>query len=243
MKISVLVPYRRDEGRRDELWRWVYPRILIVLGHHHEPHFVFADDAGDDPVLFNRPQALNRAARRTDGNVILIADADTTFDDPAPLIKAIEMTSRDGVWRMPQTYTQLTRDGTDLFMAGSTLEEIGPDGVLWEGSAVSWSGLVVIPREAWDLVAGGDERYVGWGADDVALGLALDTLYGPHERYPGGAVHLWHGRDEQNTGGHRNSRAQNALTEEYERAAGDLERMGRLVQEKREYGAAGRGRK
>lgn len=232
MKISVLVPYRRDDGRRDRLWTWVYPRLLLALQAHHEPHFVIADDARADPELFNRPQALNRAARRTNAGVILIADADTTFTSPLELVDAIEQTARDGIWRMPQRYTQLTEDGTDLFMAGRTLDEIGPDGVTWEGDGVCWSGLVVIPREAWDIVRGGDERYVGWGADDVALGQALDTLYGQHERWDGNAVHLWHPRDDQNKGWHRNSVAQRELTERYDAAAGDLAKMGELILEK-----------
>lgn len=237
MKVSVLVPFRTDEGRRDALRDLVASRTHYALdaaGIDHE--IVVSDDRRANHDLFNRGQAINLAARDATGDVLVIHDADTTYDSADAFARAVESTLSDRKWRLPTVYAQLTEAATDPVLQGrfpreETLEHAGQ--TEWVGVGICWSGLVIVPREAFELVGGGDERYIGWGADDVALGLALDALYGRHVRYPGAAIHLWHPRGTQENGWHRNNVAQRKLTERYQAAADDPAEMLELVAGKR----------
>lgn len=229
MTVSIIVPYRA-EPVREPLWEfaermlrasWVDPEIIVV------------DDDHENDGLFNRPRAINRARKVATGDVLLIADADTVPDSIASLVTAVEATQRDRQWRLPQDYLMLNERGTRLVMAGVRMRHlVEAESVQWHGEGICWSGLVIIPVEAFDAVGGFDERYQGWGADDVAMALSLITLYAPPVRYPGAALHLYHERDEQNRGGHRFSGAQNFLTWRYEQAANDADAMRGLLKER-----------
>lgn len=229
--LSVLVPYRSDGGLRDELWEFVQRRLAHVLPG---AEVIVSDDRHENAELFNRPQALNAAARLANGDLFLIADADTTVSSPTLLREAIQATREDGRWRLPVTYQQLTQTASDAFKhagpSSDLLVDVDGRDFEWEGE--SWSGLMVVPAEAYWTAGGSDERYIGWGADDAALGIALDTIYGAHVRFPAAAVHLWHERDKQNRGWHRNSIAQRQLTERYIAAAGDRDAMTALIGER-----------
>jgi 23S rRNA A2030 N6-methylase RlmJ len=37
-----------------------------------------------------------------------------------------------------------------------------------------------------------DERFVGWGGEDISFMIAVDTLYAPHRTTRNGVLHLWH---------------------------------------------------
>ena len=54
------------------------------------------------------------------------------------------------------------------------------------------SSCVVIPRSVWEITGGFDERFVGWGQEDVAFIQAARLLVGPIERVDGFVWHLWH---------------------------------------------------
>jgi hypothetical protein len=135
---------------------------------------------------------------------------------------------------------QLTEEATRRRLSGEAYGETPVADISWVGDQVSWSGIVVVPREAFYLVGGYDERYEGWGADDIAFGLSLETLYGPHLRYPGEAIHLWHPRGIQERGLHANGNDGRNLTRRYIRAAGNRVKMRALIVEKKEYCGAPR---
>lgn len=233
MIVSVLIPYRPDVGSaRERLAEFTIARLRDYLPV--KTQVVVIDDYREHGDLFNHGQAINRAAEIATGDVLLIADADTTFGQPAEILTALHATGEDRLWRLPQRYVQLSKDATLRVLAGQSLTSLNEDDDFeWVGDRISWSGLVVVPREAFERVGGADERYVGHGADDVAFGLALETLYGPHERFEGTAVHLWHPRGEQELDLHEYGVEQLDLTYRYMDAAGNQELMTELVSGKR----------
>jgi hypothetical protein len=51
-----------------------------------------------------------------------------------------------------------------------------------------------VSREAFETVGGLDERFRGWGSEDVAFAESLTTLFSPPQIVRGDCVHLNHAR-------------------------------------------------
>lgn len=51
-----------------------------------------------------------------------------------------------------------------------------PEDGVRERNLTSVSGVVVVPRAGWVAVHGQDERFLGWGYEDIAFQHALDTI-------------------------------------------------------------------
>jgi hypothetical protein len=196
VRTVLLVPRRDDNGWRDSVWlyckkRWAQyaPDIPIYEGYHT-----------DGP--FNRSMAINTAAA--------LADIDGRWDtavviDSDVLIKmglfrrAIETAEQTG----RVTWGHRRWRGIGEEWAGHVVSkkiDLGPDldgmdmDVLVERTnPISWSCCVAIPRRVWDDLGGFDERFIGWGFEDMAFQSAVCGLYG-WERIEGDVYHLWHPR-------------------------------------------------
>jgi len=82
--------------------------------------------------------------------------------------------------RLPyDKYILMTKLQTDLFIHRGRVT-----GDEYVGAC---SGVLVIHRETWDLLGGFDERYVGWGAEDVEFAIRHQF-----ERVPGTCWGMWH---------------------------------------------------
>ena len=184
MNVAVLTPRRTDGGRRDRLWEWVSarwrlerPDWQIIEGHHL-----------DGP--FNRAAAINDAARHApDADLYIIADSDS-FVGATQLDQAINKACISGqVTFAYDRFAYLNRPMSDRVLKGF-------DGDWWPG--VEWvlpgtcSSMVVVPGNLWRELGGADEGFVGWGGEDIALSLALQTFGGGMQRQPGVVWHLWH---------------------------------------------------
>lgn len=223
MNISVLVPYRPDHGHRDRAWAWIerrwralLPDVEIVV--HQAP-------AGATPAQFNHPWAINRAAERAAGDVFVVADADTAFDPDWVRAAAGLVADGDAPWVLPRYYDQLTEQSTTRLLQGDPAGPIGAYDVGWRGDSVSWSGLVVVPREGFEAVSGYDERWAFWGGDDVTFACSMNTLHGPVVRCDGAAMHCWHPRT------HLDAQPgdQHDLMNDYLDASGNPEAMRALI--------------
>ena len=108
-----------------------------------------------------------------------------------------------------------------------------------------WFGALIqiMPREAFAIAGGMDNRFHGWGGEDVAFMHAVDTLYCQHKTSPNGVIHLWHPsignsvKDRMWTGQTRPGTNGN-LAARYFRAMGDAGRMRELVESSREIPAS-----
>jgi hypothetical protein len=200
-----LVPWRSDGGHRERLWAFCrawwrerFPDALIVEGSSPDGKF-------------NRAAAINDAARG-DWDVAIVLDADV-LADPGQVRDAVELARSTG--RLTLAYERFA--GLTMGMTTRVLD--GYEGRWGAGtrfrSTTHESSIVVVPRALWETVGGFDERFVGWGQEDVAFVQACRVLGGEPERVAGPVYHLWHERSPDRRAFDPQYRANQALGARY----------------------------
>lgn len=210
-RVVFLVPRRKDGGHRDRLWafaraRWeaLFPEWPVVEGHH---------DSGP----FNRSAAVNLASDLADEagrwDVAVVIDSDV-FLRRSAVAAAVDLAAETGKvvwphtrWRgISELWTKRVVDGRHDF--GPEIDHDDMDVLVEKTNALSWSCCIAIPRAAWERLGGFDERFRGWGFEDMAFQSAVVGLL-PWARLPvdeaglgqpSGATdvyHLWHPRSEE----------------------------------------------
>lgn len=221
MSVSVLVPYRPGGCE----WRaraWAY-----VRAHYGQLHGGWELVVGSCAGRWSKGAAVADALGRATGEVLVLADADS-FCDPDVLAGAVAgVAGGRYAWAVPHRLVyRLSRRGTERLYGGqlqpghvARKPYLGPAG----------GGIVVLPRAAYEAVGGIDERYLGWGGEDVSLGWALDALVGPYHRHGARLYHLWHPHPAPS---HRGSPPSEALAARYRAARTNPDLMSALVRER-----------
>ena len=190
-RVVFLVPRRTDHGLRDRLWahckaKWEreHPDWPVIEGH-------------DEYGPFNRSAAINAAADAAgDFDVAIVIDSDVMVD-PEQVREAVRRARKTGhvIWAFDERLG-LTDDGTTEVLKGAPVH----DGIVGTRHAVSWSMCFAVPRSAWDTLGGFDERFKGWGWEDMAWKSAVLTLIQPDDwaehHVKGPVVHLFHPRSD-----------------------------------------------
>lgn len=197
MRVVFLVPRRKDNGPRDALWayarrRWetLFPDWPVIEGHH-------------DDGPFNRSKAINRAAEEAgEWDVAIVIDSDVMVSR-AQVVAAVERASEPGgpVTWAHRRWRGIRRDATERLVAdryvwGDELDRDELDLIVERTNPLSWSCCIAIPRWVFDDLGGFDERFEGWGFEDMAFQSVICGLY-PWDRIEGDVVHLWHPRSEE----------------------------------------------
>ena len=214
MNVAVLIPFRTLTGRDENLctslkqWRG-WP--------------TFFGDGGDE--LFNRSQAINRAAARTDADVFIIHDCDILLANPQQAVDAslIAMSETSYVVAF-STLKVLDWEATHAVHKGASVTE---QPVLEQVRRI-WGNCFAISRTLFDQVGGFDERFRGWGAEDIAFLNACSTFGGKH-RVMGDAYHLRHPEPVKD---HASLTDNYALGARYAQADGDREAILALIGER-----------
>lgn len=215
MNVSVLVPYRSDNGYREEAWNWVSRRWVTYF-----PSFEIV--LGDAPGDFSRSAAINRAAASATGDIFIIADCDTTFDSATWIETAIRKLS---TWALAKTYQKLNPSFTERLLKGTA--DLTQRESEYE-TDFSWSGIVIVKKSDFLKVEGFDERFIKWGEEDICFGLLMNEVAGYVTRHPGYVCHLWHPQSRADTYGHSEWARQRDLADTYRAAVGNKEAMLRI---------------
>lgn len=185
MSVSVLVPWRPGCPHREAAWAWVQERYRI----HHAGWQIIEGTSPDGP--FSRTAAILDAARRADGDVLVVADSDVWCDEIA-----LAVTATTCGWMIPHELVhRLSPDSTLQVLHGDDWRGLPlstdnrQDSRPYRGHATGT--LVVLTRDAFNE-APPDPRFAGWGSEDDAWACALRTLVGRPWRGDADLVHLWH---------------------------------------------------
>lgn len=249
--ISLLVPFKADCGRRQETWEWLeqywcseLPGAEIVMGH-------------DDTIPFCKTAAVNDAADRAHGDVLVILDADA-YVEPAVILNAareIRQARKAGerLWYIPyRMFWRMTDKASRLVLESDPLNPLRFDGQppiemvegintgidMPEYAKGHWFGALIqiMPREAFYAAGTMDERFRGWGGEDISFMHAVDTLWSKHKTTRNGVIHLWH--PQRGATVHERMWAEQTepginsyLAWRYHKATGDARKMRELVYE------------
>lgn len=224
MQAAIVIPWRGGQADRERHYTVVRAAMRATLPDAP----LLNADSGHHP--FSRAGSRNHGVRLAQtaaaADVVAIVDADT-IPEPAPLHDALRAAHGDGRLHLPYThYRGLSQHGTRDYLAGSMPDECDVE------LAHEWAtgGVMVIRPDAWWRAGGMDERFVGFGHEDVAFRIAADTLLGPTARHPGVITHLWHPKAMGL--GSPQHQANGQLCERYNAANGDPDAIQALIAER-----------
>lgn len=226
MKISVLIPFQSDDGGiRDTIFHHVKKRYETLMP---DVELVIGEDDGEP---FNRARARNMAAAKATGDLFVLADADIFFG--TQLIDKIIAIAALHPWIIPYCrgyklsplFTRTVTTTGELQLP-KTLRIVDV-----QENCTSLGGFMnVMSRKAFETVGGMDERFTGWGPEDLTFALALDTLVGKHFRMDETIFHLWHPPAERY---HQYTPSNDELQTRYCQAYGNADAMRQLINERR----------
>lgn len=194
MKLSVLVAFRDVDGSRTRLWEFIRAKLERELP---EAEIVVGTDDGEEP--FHKTLALNRAAAQATGDILAIWDADTWALPEKVRAAAAFVTEHPEQWCRPwNSKLKLNEDATaHVLSLGETWDgtiDHKPFGKPENRNSFWPAPPLLLSRQAFETVGGMDERFRGWGGEDVAFGLALMRLVGRPRVIGSTCIHLHHPR-------------------------------------------------
>jgi len=212
--ISIIVPFHSSDptNQRAKNWKWLHkywrkqlPGAEVIIGADHE--------AGKNGKAFSKSCAVNEGVSRSNGDILVIVDADGYIPVESILYCAEEIREARArnkrLWFIPyRQFYRLTEEASQKVLQSKPSHPYSfgkrpdVDDVLnmaqfngTSGSAIGhWYGALiqVMPWEAFEMVGGWDPRFRGWGGEDHAAMRAMDTLYWPHKTLPTPVYHIWH---------------------------------------------------
>ena len=190
MNISVLIPWKSTDEHRENIFTWILDRYRRLL-----PELQICIGTNVDSP-FNRSAARNDAFSKAKHMNLLVADADTILQVGAIIEAYDRLLENRKQWFVlygDQDYYNLRQKETQEILSGRSDARIYAP-TQWDHKLKSTAGGILVPREAWNTVGGYDQKFRGWGGEDNAFQLILDTLWSPYKRIQGFAAHLWHER-------------------------------------------------
>lgn len=218
--ITLAIPYSVEDPNpeRERLLDFVLARWQL---RSPNSRIIISDDDSNVGGVWNRARARNNALSQVKTRYVVIADADTIISMKSirQALELIEARLPYASWVLPygpSNYYNLTQEYTESVLKRGAVADMPPEDKLeYEHKLESWAGVLVMTTAAFERVGGYDERFIGWGGEDNAFRLAMDTLWAPHDRVDGACVHLWHSAPESERFGNPNWNHNRVLLQEY----------------------------
>lgn len=125
--------------------------------------------------LFSFAKAINRARKRAKGDCFLSYSVDALPPTKKTLEHLTTMLANGIPWVAGwKGQTRFTEIQTSFILGGADPDHVGTPG---GGISIGREALVAVRADVWDALGGYDERFVGWGPEDKAWHLALQTVF------------------------------------------------------------------
>jgi len=187
--MKVFIPYKSDGGRRDRIAD--YTKTLFWEPNGFEVVYLANDDEE-----FNVSKARNLALNY-DEEILLFSDSDS-IPDIRLLRRAIDTALQRNTMVFPfNTALELNKPTSDWHLDNGVIPKNTrpPQAEYIRRRADELQGSIyAIPRSVFEKVGGFDEKFVGWGHEDLAFVKKLE-LYGHRPIHlPGSFDHIWHSK-------------------------------------------------
>lgn len=186
MSVAVIIPWRSEDPTRlrgrdfvVRRYRHLFPTWQLIL-------------AELPSGAWSKGTAVALGRDRTDADVLVIADADCLVEENSLRIAQRAVEAGNSRWAMPHTFVhRLNEDATERVLAAGQLP--GPYARLERAGyhGVPGGGITVVAADAYDDCPI-DARFLDWGCEDTAFGMALTCLHGDPHQGLGILWHLWH---------------------------------------------------
>lgn len=151
-------------------------------------------DNGFEPIecdsghrLFNRSAAKNVCVTTSNDDVIVISDTDIVFEDLDLLLRSVTIAREHNKLVLPiyELYWLPEKETVEYLQSGVINSNLHSELYLS-------GGVYVVPRNVHEALSGYDEKYSGWGYEDIDYYMRHNNIFGEYLRVPGLAYHLWH---------------------------------------------------
>lgn len=216
MSVAVIIPYGGDDIYRFSDLRTVLERYTATA---------WKPCVANSTAPFHKARAVNDAVRSLPDTIttIVLNDADS-LPYRASLREAIWMAQEaPGIVFAFTEYRKLGAKQTAACYGRGWRDALTAD--TWELSQPTSEshGCVAMSRETFETVGGYDERFTGWGYEDLAFNITCEARW-PSRRTGWPLVHLWHPPAVENP-------ANGELYARYQAARGDVRALDALRDE------------
>lgn len=216
MRVGIVIPYGGSCPFRKRALAWQIdymteqlPDAQISLGLDERQPFSYAT-------------ACNAAVNALDPDIdILVLTGADSFVHPHALKQAIQMADQQpGYVRAFDCYRKANRAWTMASLDWQTLHQVPAGCVEWESAQAASPGVGALRRECYQQIGGYDERFQGWGYEDLAFMLTLEAHW-PTRQVAGDLVHHWHPTSDTLANHQQSERNRRLYTQLYEPHAGN----------------------
>lgn len=176
MRVEVVVPFTGSCPHRLRALNW-------VRGRYPWPVTIATAPAGP----WCKAAAVMPAVSNCSADVVVVADADVWT---AGITAAVAAVGAGEPWAVPHhDVRRLTEDATTAVLAGAAPQEQPLVERAYRG--MEGGGIVVATKLVLESIPL-DPRFIGWGQEDAAWGIALHHTAGPAWRGTDPLYHLFH---------------------------------------------------
>lgn len=187
--VSIIVPHRYGCPYRDAAWAWLKKRYQTLY-----PWWEIVECTDDGDGTWNKAKAVNDGVKRAKGDILMVSDSDVVVPDKA-ILDCVDNMIHGVVWAIPHRNVVRLDEGSTasvLKKAPDTGEKLGGNTIRDKYVGVAGGGLFFMLRSAFMDIGGFDERFEGWGGEDLAFGIVATSAYGNPKRYGHDLIHLYH---------------------------------------------------
>lgn len=229
MDVTVVIPFAGNDPDRLAARTWTMRQYMT----RHRGWHITTSAPGDPDEPWSKAVAVRRILDAVEPEgILVIADADVFCQGIEISTGSIKLQGRYCQWSMPHNLVcRFTRKATERILAGAEPWTQLGDGNTEQGlyKGFEGGGITVLTRSLYEQVPL-DPRFVGFGQEDEAWGLALRTMAGVPSQGTQPLYHLYH-TPQPRIDRHWGSVASRELYDRYAVASGNAEKMREILDE------------